>query len=67
MIAHCPMLKLKGLMTIGSAEHSRQLSGEEDNPDFNVLKTCCNQLQKALQLSEPLALSMGMSAGLCNG
>ena len=52
----CPHLSLKGLMTIGSPEHS----GMVPNPDFDVLVHCQNELQTKLNL-QGLELSMGMS------
>ncbi len=76
VLATCPELRLKGLMTIGSfgASHSE----EEENPDFAALVRCGEELAAALRKEveggkeeltagleeiekEGLELSMGMS------
>ncbi|KAJ2782374.1 hypothetical protein H4R18_002307 [Coemansia javaensis] len=54
----CPALSLRGLMTIGSVDGSRQ----RPNPDFVALARLRDGLQQALgPAAGPLELSMGMS------
>ncbi|KAI9099296.1 hypothetical protein DFS34DRAFT_617077 [Phlyctochytrium arcticum] len=50
----CPNLHLRGLMTIGSIDHS---ASADANPDFKVL----SDLASRLGGEKPLELSMGMS------
>jgi PLP dependent protein len=56
VIETCPMLELKGLMTIGSVAGSAQ----SPNPDFECLKRCKAEIEQTLQVTG-LKLSMGMS------
>lgn len=59
---HCPHLRLAGLMTIGSWEHSHE-EPEQENPDFVKLTQTRNYLAGFLNVpKESLELSMGMSA-----
>ncbi|KAI3633935.1 hypothetical protein MIR68_007539 [Amoeboaphelidium protococcarum] len=69
IMKECPQLTLRGLMTIGSREHS--LADGTLNPDFECLLKCKQDLQQALQMQEnvpnlrqpiQLQLSMGMSS-----
>lgn len=56
VVETCPFLVLRGLMTIGSSEHSSLVP----NPDFETLKGCKSEIEGALGL-KGLELSMGMS------
>lgn len=70
IIHHCPELRLKGLMTIGSYGAS---ASDDDNPDFTSLTQTRSTLIKVLAemdgetaavkeiMAEGLELSMGMS------
>lgn len=61
IIDNCPHLNLKGLMTIGAIQSSYKAKDGEENPDFVCLRQCRDMLAEALQLEQPLELSMGMS------
>ncbi|XP_044754392.1 pyridoxal phosphate homeostasis protein [Coccinella septempunctata] len=55
----CPKLQVDGLMTIGSAEHSK----ESQNPDFVKLIECKKEVCREFGIPEKdFELSMGMSA-----
>lgn len=58
IIKQCPLLELRGLMTIGSYAASHD-SGS--NPEFSVLSTCKAEIESKFGLSA-LQLSMGMSS-----
>ena len=63
VIRSCPGLNLLGLMTIGSWDASHDAS--RPNPDFTSLKITRDHLKRLLDtegISQPLELSMGMSA-----
>ncbi|KAJ3092582.1 hypothetical protein HK102_005351 [Quaeritorhiza haematococci] len=56
ILENCPHLRLAGLMTIGSPEHSEM----EPNPDFECLVDCRKQIKSSCGIQQ-LELSMGMS------
>lgn len=56
----CPRIKIIGLMTIASLEHS--LNQSSKNPDFECLVDCKNKICDQFQLNkDDFELSMGMS------
>ncbi|ERT00155.1 YggS family pyridoxal phosphate enzyme [Sporothrix schenckii ATCC 58251] len=63
IVEECPNLKLLGLMTIGAIARSKAVAvdASEENPDFVALREQRDLVTKALGLSAPLELSMGMS------
>ncbi|CAK7202304.1 hypothetical protein SEUCBS139899_005026 [Sporothrix eucalyptigena] len=63
IVEECPNLKLLGLMTIGAIARSKAVASDDsaENPDFVALREQRDLVTKALGLTEPLELSMGMS------
>ena len=63
IVEECPNLRLLGLMTIGAIARSKAVAVDdsEENPDFVALREQRDLVTKALGLTEPLELSMGMS------
>lgn len=58
ILKECPLLELRGLMTIGSYAASHD---EGENPEFSVLANCKAEIESKFGLSA-LQLSMGMSS-----
>lgn len=57
VLKECPLLELRGLMTIGSYAASHD---EGENPEFSVLSNCKAEIESKYSLTG-LQLSMGMS------
>lgn len=59
----CPLLQLRGLMTIGAIARNQTTTEETENEDFVSLRECRDRVAKELGVdAEEMELSMGMSS-----